>query len=153
MSAGVNTIHVADILWNRHLSEEDRDRLLIEADTSSHTEEPAFVEVGGVLGGAAGMWKFLRGVSIQRAYLDVALHVNLITPTDYEWLLREFGELPLDTEVAQDEAIMRGELVLIRTPATLYWHAELIEIDWNKNRASWNFFLTTCENAKRSQPI
>ena len=153
LNAGVNTIQVFETLWHRHLSDADRVRILLETETSQSPDNLEIIRVGKSLKGAAGTWELLRGVSNNRAYLDVALLVDLITPADYNWLLREYGELPLNAEAAKDEAIMRGDLVLVRSPATLHWSRNQVEIDWSRHRVSWEFFLTACEHAKRSEAI
>jgi hypothetical protein len=153
LSAGVNSTQVFKILWNRYLSDADRERILIDTETRQSSDGLEFIQVSKFFGNASVMWKLLRGVSSNRAYLDVALLVDLITQADYNWLLRAFEEIPLNAQAAKDEAIMRGDLVLVRSPATLHWSGNQVEIDWSKHRVSWKFFLTACEHAKRSEAI
>lgn len=98
-------------------------------------------------------WMFLNHVTAKRAVVELAIKLFSFPEDDAEWLLREIGELPLDNDLAQAKVISRGDLVLIRTPPTLFWGGELIEIDWGRHQVSWNYFRCVCERAKCNQPI
>jgi hypothetical protein len=71
----------AILLWERVFTDADRQRLGgdVEAAFRKH--------------GTLGMWMQLHGVTPLRAILDVALGINLLSETDYRWLLREIGEM------------------------------------------------------------
>ena len=70
----------ADRLWERVLTDEEQQRL------------------GGNLSDAyyrlstAGMWMELRGVSVERAIIEVAHELSFLTESNARWLLREIGE-------------------------------------------------------------
>src|SRR5436189_3980731 len=68
-------------LWERVLTPADRARL-------GGNMEQAFADHGTV-----GMWKKLRGVSGERAVIDVAHKLNLIDDETAEWLKREIGDV------------------------------------------------------------
>lgn len=72
----------AQRLWERHFSADDRQRFESDLDTVYRRYR------------TAGMWANLRGVSLDRAVLDVGRALNFLTQPDYEWLIREIGEYP-----------------------------------------------------------
>jgi len=71
-------------LWERVLTPQDRNRLGGDLPT-------AFQD-----GGTVGMWMKLRGVSGNRALVEVAKKLNFLDEGTSEWLLRELGELSED---------------------------------------------------------
>lgn len=66
-------------LWERVFTDADRQRL-------GGDVEAAYCKYG-----TTGMWAQLNGVTPLRAILDVAHAINLLSETDYRWLLREIG--------------------------------------------------------------
>lgn len=51
--------------------------------------------------GTAGMWAKVRGTSPDRAVVDVAVGIGHMSQTNYEWVLREMGEVvPAERRVA-----------------------------------------------------
>jgi hypothetical protein len=79
----------AERLWTRLLTEEDRNRL------GGNLEECYSKR------GTAGMWMELRGVSAERAVIEVARELSFLDEPTAKWLLREIGEempSPLVTE-------------------------------------------------------
>ena len=116
----------AQRLWERHFSAEDRQQF--ESDlVAAYRRYSTF-----------GLWANLRGVTLDRAVLDVGLALNFLTQPDYEWLVREIGEFPTADE-AKDGAITAGDLVLTEGPREVYWNSEEITIDWNRFQAPWEF--------------
>lgn len=67
-------------LWERVFTDGDRERL-------GGDVEAAFRKYG-----TPGMWMQLHGATPLRAIIDVAYGINLLSETDYRWLLREIGE-------------------------------------------------------------
>ena len=130
----------AKLLWDKVLS--DRERRLLGGDFSS-----SFEKIGTV-----GMWKELRGVSEEKAILDIALNLNLMDPPTFRWLSRELGEHE-DPEERLEFAIAHSLLVLVERPREAYWKNERIEIDWVGRPAMWDFFWELCRHAKKRQAI
>ena len=127
-------------LWERYLTPDDRERLggnLEEAYCRYRT---------------AGMWAELRGVTLQRAVIEVANLIGFLRDEDSEWLLRETGEV-VEVEEAMSSAIASGDLVLVEWPREAYWNGESIEIDWNQQGALWEFLWELSCQAKAGQPI
>lgn len=130
----------AQRLWERHFSADDRQRF--ESDLDSvyrryHT---------------AGMWANLRGVSLDRAVLDVGRALNFLTQPDYEWLIREIGEYPT-AEEAMAAAITAGDLVLMECPREAHWNSAEIAVDWNRFDASWEFLWELSRHAKSRNSV
>ncbi|MEX2137675.1 MAG: hypothetical protein WD894_00320 [Pirellulales bacterium] len=131
----------AALLWNRVLSDQERDRL------------------GGDFGelfrkfGTAGMWQKLRAVSASRAIVDVALQLGHVTAQNHEWLLRELGENSNDVEAAIDLALRTGDLVIVERPRAAFWESKQISIDWEERNALWDFLSTLVDQARRGHPI
>lgn len=149
-SRGLEELHANDLrirpatsaerLWDRCLTPQDRERL------------------GGNLGtafrryGTTGMWMALRGVTTQRAVVDVAKELGFLRDHDYEWLLEEIGEF-CDVEAAIDHAVTSGDFVLVERPRAAYWESEEITIDWNRNSVLWDFLWELGRHGKAGQPI
>jgi hypothetical protein len=126
----------AERLWDRHLTAEDQRRLGGDLAT-------AYERLG-----TAGMWAEVRGVSLQRAVVEVAKKLGFLRDDDSEWLLREIGEI-----VEVDEAVASGDFVLVERPREAYWNTEKMEVDWNKHAAVWNLLWELGRHAKAGQPI
>lgn len=128
-------------LWERVLSPADRQRL-------GGDMEQAFHKYGTV-----GMWQQLRGVSGERAVIDVARRLNLMDEATEEWLLREIGDLSDDPEAAIAAAVATGALVLVESPRAAYWEGEPIDIDWYDRSVLWTYLWELARHSKADQPI
>lgn len=91
----------AEYLWKRVLNAGERKRL-------GDRFEKAYQRHGGTI----GIWLQLRKGTPQRAIVDVAHALNLLSDSDWRWLLRELGE---------PEAPLEG----------IEWRKELGELRWN----------------------
>jgi len=130
----------AQRLWERHLTPSDRDRL--GGDFCRAYEEHQIL----------GMWVTLRGVTRNRAVLDIGLRLNFLSEGDYQWLVREIGEFP-NTQEAMTAAIAAGHLVLVEDPREVYWNGVVIDVDWNRYAANWEFLWVLSQQAKRGRSI
>lgn len=125
----------AQRLWERHFSADDRGRF----------EEGLVAAYGRY--GTAGLWARLRGVSLDRAVLDVGLRLGFLIQQDYDWLVREIGEFPT-AEEAMAAAITAGHLVLVESPREAHWNSEEIAVDWNRFHSCWEFLWELSRHAK-----
>jgi hypothetical protein len=103
--------------------------------------------------GTAGIWRKLRGVSLERAVVDVARELGFLDVPTTRWLLRELGEVSDDPEEAIQAARASSALVLVERPRTVYWKGEVIDVAWEQNAALWHFFWELCRRAKAGQPL
>ncbi|MCH8047135.1 MAG: hypothetical protein IID44_25820 [Planctomycetes bacterium] len=131
----------AERLWEE-LPEQDRQRL-------GGDMEGAYYKYGG----AVGMWKVLRGVSDQRAVMDVAELIECMSAKQYKRLLRMSGEVSDDPEEAIQRAIASGYLVLVEKDRTAHWRGELIDIDWFRFDVLWGYLWSLAHSAKAGCPI
>jgi hypothetical protein len=138
----VQCVAAAQQMWDRLLSPEDRERL-------GGDFERAYIEAGGTV----PMWVKLRGVSGERALIEVAYGIGFLTETSRDWLLREVGERFDDSQRTLDEAMLQTKLVVVEKPKQIFWNGELIEIDWDKEPALWSFFWELCQRSKRSETL
>lgn len=128
-------------LWERVLSQEDRVRL------------------GGDFAGAyavhgtVGMWMRLRGVSFQRALVDVAGKIGFITAETQEYLLRGMGDLEDDPKKAIAQAVSDGALVLVERPQAAYWNGEEIAVQWHANPKLWKYVFELGREVKAGRPL
>jgi len=76
----ISPVVSAQRLWNRTLTEEDRRRL-------GGNFEESYTRLRTV-----GMWRQLRGVSLERAVIEVAREIGFLDDRTANWLLREIGE-------------------------------------------------------------
>jgi hypothetical protein len=84
----VQAAYAAQRVWERLLS--DADRRLAGGD----------IDVAFSDGGAIGLWSRLRGVSRNRALVELAERLGFLGRADAAWLLRELGE-PSEAPPAQ----------------------------------------------------
>jgi hypothetical protein len=103
--------------------------------------------------GTAGMWIQLRGVSAERAVVDVPHALGLITDGTWRWLLRELGEVHDDPEEALQAAVAGGGLVLVEHTRAVYWQGKELAVAWEKHSALWGFFWEVCRQAKAGQAV
>lgn len=130
----------ADRLWKRHMTESEREQL-------GGNLEKAYMGTGTVC-----MWAKLRKTTIERATLDVARLLNVLTDSDYRWLLREVGEA-IDAEEQLAQSIKSGDLVVVERDREVYWHGEQIDVDWHRHNKLWEFFWTLAENGKAKRGV
>lgn len=136
----VRANYSAERLWERCLTSQDRERL-------GGDLEDAFKDHG-----TAGMWMKLRGVTWQRAVVDVAKTLGFLTNENYEWLLGQIGEI-LGIEEELSRAIAARDFVLVDRPREAYWSGERIEIDWDRHEALWIFLWELGRQGKANRPI
>lgn len=137
----VRSVPAAERLWERVMTEEDRQSLGGDFQT-------AFARYG-----TAGMWAQLRGVSRQRAAADVGHALGLMDDATHQWLLRELGQLANDSEQAIEDAVQSGALVLVERPRAAYWQREEIVADWEHRSRLWEIFWELCRRGKARQPL
>lgn len=130
----------AELLWERHLLQKDKQRL--GGDLSNALRQY----------GTAGMWARVRGVSKERAVVDVAKLIGLLSDADADWLLREIGEFA-DAEEAMLSAIADGDFVLVENPRKAHWDKCEIKIDWYKHKSVWNFLWELGRRGKEMKPV
>lgn len=128
-------------MWERLLTEQDRKRLGGDLEKAYRAHS------------TAGMWMRLRGVSLERAVVDLAYGLGFLTESTRDWLLRELGQRFEDAQRTVDEAIIQSKLVVTEKPRQAIWNGEPIEIDWDRERALWSLFWELCQKSKRSQPV
>jgi hypothetical protein len=128
-------------LWEEVLTEAERRRL------GDHLES-LWRQLG-----TAGIWRKLRGVSLERAVVDVARELGLVDDPTARWLLRELGEVSDDPEEAIQAARASSALVLVERPRTVYWNGDVIDVSWEQRAALWHFFWELCRRAKAGQPL
>ncbi|TWT38948.1 hypothetical protein [Blastopirellula retiformator] len=118
-------------------------------------------QVGGSLsraltryGRPTQIWMHLQPqISEPRAVVELAMKLFSFPADEAEWLLREMGELPMDDEEAQEVAISRGHLVLVRETRSLFWKGSNCNIDWGNATESWETLVIMCESALRNEDI
>lgn len=128
-------------LWEQVLTEEDRQGL-------GGDWEAAYRKYG-----TAGMWRALRGVSAERAVVEVAYRLNLLDARAYRWLLRVLGEVLESPRATIRAAVATGALVLIEHPRRAYWNQRKLPIAWQRHSALWDFLWAVCSRAKVRKPI
>jgi hypothetical protein len=139
---GIQPFGSAALLWERVLSDEDRRRLGGDLKEAFKLRK-----------GTAGMWAWLRGVSWRRAVVEVARALDMISESTARWLLRELGEVPDDAELAKENAIAAGHLVLVEIPREAYWDGKQVEVEWARQTASWAFLWQLCKWAKTGEGV
>ena len=76
----IKTFSAATRLWNKGLS--DRDRQKLGGDLQSSYRQF----------GTVGMWRKLRGGTVPRAIVDLSRELSFLDDFDRDWLLGELGE-------------------------------------------------------------
>jgi hypothetical protein len=95
----------------------------------------------------------LRGVSLERAVVDVAAELGFLGAPTAQWLLRELGEVSDDPELAIEAARASSALVLVERPRAAYWKGQPIHVAWERHAALWGFFWELCRQAKAGRPL
>lgn len=131
----------AQHLWERVLTEPERRRLGGDSGAlySRH--------------GTVGMWMQLRGVSAERAVIDVGHQLGFLDVQNYWWLLRELGQEQDEAEEALRRAIRSRDLVLVERPRSAYWQGQPIDVDWERRPKLWEFFWEMCRSAKVGRSV
>lgn len=131
----------AQRMWDRMLTEKDQERLGGDLEQAYQAH------------GTAGMWMKLRGVSLERAVIDVAAGIGFLDQSTCAWLLREVGQRYQDPERTMAEASFENKLVLTDKPRQAFWNGDQIEIDWDNESALWSLFWELCQQSKQSRPM
>jgi hypothetical protein len=103
--------------------------------------------------GPIEVWKRLRGVSDERAALDIGLKCDLLSPEKHAWLLREIGAEEEDLPAAVRSAVQSSPLVLTERPRALFWQGQEIEVDWERLRIPWDYLWRLARAAKHRGSI
>jgi hypothetical protein len=129
-------------LWHRVLTEEDRRRLGgdLEAAYTRHR-------------GAVGMWMHLRGVSLSRAVVAVAVATGFLDAGTGQALLRALGEEPDDPAAAVEMAVAGGGLVLVEVSRQVYWEGAPVAIDWGNHTAWWSLLWELARASKAGAAV
>lgn len=129
----------AERLWTRILTADDRARLGGDLETAYHEH-----------GGAAGMWRKLRGVSLPQAVLGAGVALHVVDPAAAQAVLRALGE---DPEGDLDRAIASGGLILAEDPRRMWWKREMVEIDWFKWNQPWVILDIVARESKAGRAL
>lgn len=124
-------------LWHRVLTEEDRRRLGGDLEEAYARHK-----------GAVGMWVKLRGVTVPRAVVAVAIAIGFLDAGTGQALLRALGEDPDDPAAAVEAAVAGGGLVLVEVSRQVYWEGKLVEIDWGRHTTWWALLWELCRASK-----
>lgn len=130
----------ADLFWQRYLTPRNRERL-------GGDFKAAYSRFG-----TAGMWAELRGISRERAVIEVAKTLGFLRDEDRDWLLGEIGEC-VDVDEAIAAAICAQHLVVLEHVREVYWNGERIEIKWRQHYSLWEFVTLLCRHAKANRSI
>ena len=103
--------------------------------------------------GTAGMRAQFRGVSRERAAVDVGHALGLLDDATHQWLPRELGQLANDSEQAIEDAVQSGALVLVERPRAAYRQRQEIMADWEHRSRLWEIFWELCRRGKVRQPL
>lgn len=131
----------ASRFWRRCLTPSDRQQLggNLEAAYAAH--------------GIVGMWRYLQGVSEQRAVIDVGQRLGFLNAATAKWLLEETEGDSDNPDVTLERALQRFPLVIVEHPRQAFWRGEKIEIDWDRFWARWDYLLKLCEKTQRGSPL
>jgi hypothetical protein len=121
-------------LWRKVLTEDERRRL-------GGSQAMAL--------GVVGIWQKLHGCSEPRAVIEASIAVEMLSPLERKWLLKEIGEPEDDVDAATQTAVDTGNLVLIERPRQAYWKRQPIEIDWARKSTLWGYFWELASHSKR----
>lgn len=139
----------AERLWNVVFSEEERSQL--GGDFETALREHHVVE----------MWIALHGVNQSRAVIDAGYAINLLTDSEYKWLLREGGEPEPEqmgsqwttVSLSPNEIAATKIVVIVERPRQFFWDGREYDCDWDRFNAQWNFLCELVRCAKRGNPI
>jgi hypothetical protein len=132
----------ASRLWEQVLSVADRRRLGLDFQSTYRR-----------CGDTVGMWMELRGVTAERALVDVGQKLGFLSAEQRQWLLRELGEVDDDPETMVSAAVLAGGLVMVDSPRAVYWKGSEIELDWTSRSALWNYLIELARLAKTRQAL
>lgn len=132
----------AELLWQRKFN--DTEKRMLGGTFSRAIDDYPYAPL---------MWAKAKSVSFTLAVIEVAETLGLLASGDADWLRREGGELPLDPAEARDVAIERGDLVLSCRERRFHWNGREYEVPLTKHPVLWDFLLTVCRAAKRSEAV
>jgi len=127
-------------LWERQLTAPERGKLGGDFEVAYHRHR------------TAGMWMALRGVTYQRAVIDVAQVLGFLTGENGDSLLRAIHE-SRDPEEAREQAIDAGSLVLSDCPRTMWFGGHEVDVDWERHDSLWVFLWQLVRCAKAGCPV
>jgi len=136
----IQPLMAADRFWQRFLTPRNRERL-------GGDFKAAYSRFG-----TAGMWAELRGISRERAVIEVAKTLGFLRDEDRDWLLGEIGEC-VDVDEAIAAAICAQHLVVLEHVREVYWNGERIEIDWWNHDKPWGFISECARHGKAGRPV
>lgn len=132
----INTTQAAQMIWTRAFSEAEREQL------GGNLEQSYARNLNW------GAWSIVRGVSGERAAIEIAYFLGFTNETKRDWLLREFDEVSSDVEALIDAAQAAGHFVLVEQPREVYWQSEKVDIDWDRRDRLWSFLVRLAERGK-----
>jgi len=92
-----------------------------------------------------GLWMRARNVSPERAAIEVARELGLVGEREAKRLLVLAPDAPKPTF---QDAVARGDLVLLLSPPRAYWNGEEVSVDWHTHAAPWKFLEELCRQAR-----
>lgn len=128
----------AQKMWDRSFDESARTRL-------GGSFQQAYLQRGTI-----GMWMDAFGVSPIRALIDLSCSVDLLSPQNRAWLLRETGES--DGSSLLQSAIESGALVLTEERHAYFGGVDMTT-DWYRHEKSWNLLWELSRRSKRGQNL
>ena len=132
----IRPLPAAKLIWEERFVEADRIQL-----GGSFTE--AYRGRGTI-----GMWMAVYGVSPIRALIDSSRSIEVLSPENHRWLLRDTGEA--DGERLMQSAIESDALVLTDERLS-YFRGESIHVNWREHDKSWAFLWELARASKRGR--
>ncbi len=128
-------------MWTDILTQEERDQL-------GNDLRVAYAD-----GKTVGIWMRLHHVSQRRAIIEVARQMDFLTDRAADRLIRDIGEHFETIEQAIEDAIRSCGLVVNERDRQVYFDGSLVELDWHRNQAAWNYFIILCQQAKERSTV
>jgi len=102
---------------------------------------------------AIDLWVRLRGVSPDRAILEVGLKCEFISREKYISLLDVLGVDDEGLDIDLDAAIKTTPLVLCDPPPGAFWNQQGLMVDWEDQNVVWRYFWELALAAGRGAKI
>lgn len=83
------------------------------------------------------LWVEPKGVSPDRAVVDLGLTLGFLTSADHRFLLSELQEDFENTEEGINRALSRHSLVHVEHPRRIFWMGEAVAVNWNQHNRLW----------------